>query len=298
MSDREQKSILYKIIRIINSTVDNAMLLIFLFLLLVGGYSLWDTYTINSVADQKEYQVYKPKKKDTRSFEDFQTLNPDVIGWLNVYGTAIDYPLLQGDNNDMYLNTAPDGSFALSGSIYLDYRNSPKFDDFNSIIHGHHMEKHKMFGDIGLFIDADYFDKHRYGSLYFNGTTYGIEFSNFIEVDAYDDMLYTPNFYDRNMYLNHIDSLSTQKRDIGLNEKDQIVLLSTCASMDTNGRHVLVGRLTDKVEKDPFANKHKKKIGLKAIFEDNNVLKYLLLSLVLLIFVIFVYKKKKREDVS
>lgn len=298
MSDKKQKSAVHKIIRIINSIVDNAMLLIFVFLLMVGCYSLWDTHTINQEATQEEYQVYKPELKDNRSFLDFQKVNPDVIGWVTIYGTKIDYPLLQAEDNDKYLNTAPDGSFALSGSIFLDYRNSPNFDDFNSIIYGHHMEARKMFGDIQKFKEREFFEKHRYGSLYFNGKIYGLEFGNFLEADAYDSFIFSPAVRDRLGYLNRIEILTTNRREIGLNETDQLVMLSTCASMDTNGRHILVARLMDEVPKDPFDKGIKKRAGQSALFGNDNLLRFLLLDAVLLIFVYLVYRKKKREDIS
>lgn len=99
-------------------------------------------------------------------------------------------------------------------------------------------------------------------------------------------------------YLNRIEILTTNRREIGLNETDQLVMLSTCASMDTNGRHILVARLMDEVPKDPFDKGIKKRAGQSALFGNDNLLRFLLLDAVLLIFVYLVYRKKKREDIS
>ncbi len=70
-----------------------------------------------------------------------------------MFGTHIDYPITQTDNNEKYVNTGADGEFSLAGSIFLDYQNSQAFTDFNSILYGHHMEKGAMFGDLENFQD-------------------------------------------------------------------------------------------------------------------------------------------------
>ena len=155
------------------------MLLVFLLFLAFGCYALWDTRQVEREAQSEVYTKYRPTEEDTRSFEDFQRLNPEVFGWLNVYGTNIDYPLVQGEDNDKYLNTAADGSYSLSGSLFLDYRNSRDMSDFNSIIYGHHMKDEVMFGELGYFKEKDYFDRHRYGQIFYGGKYYGLDFLHF-----------------------------------------------------------------------------------------------------------------------
>ncbi|MCG4817374.1 class B sortase, partial [Collinsella aerofaciens] len=73
------------------------------------------------------------------SFEQLKELNPEVFGWLTVYGTNIDYPVTQGKDNWKYVNTNALGEYSLSGAIFLDYTNRKDFQDFNSILYGHHM---------------------------------------------------------------------------------------------------------------------------------------------------------------
>ena len=127
------------------------------------------------------------------TFEDLQKLNPDVIGWITIYDTNIDYPLLySAESNNMYLGHNAKGEPQSSGSIFIDYRNKPDFTDFNTIIHGHHMDQHKMFGDIEKFRDQKFFEKHEYGNLYYNNKNYGIDLLVFLETDGYNGKIYAP----------------------------------------------------------------------------------------------------------
>ena len=123
-----------KIIRIADKMVNWLIALCFIPLLLYGIYGLWDSNQINQQADASLYETYKPTAKDSISFAELQKKNPEVIGWLTVDHTHIDYPLVQGEDNSKYVNTDPLGAFSLSGSIFLDYNNRNDFSDMNSII--------------------------------------------------------------------------------------------------------------------------------------------------------------------
>ena len=147
------------------------------------------------------------------------------------------------------MNTDAEGKYSLSGAIFLHCGNKPDFSDFNNIIYGHHMEKEKMFGDIGNFTDETYFDEHPYGNLFFDGKDHGIEFYALMQVDAYNETIF-------NVYLMEIINNALYKRELNITEDDHLVLLTTCTSDMTNGRNVLVGRLTDQVypEKEKAKN--------------------------------------------
>lgn len=243
-----------KLIRLLDGAVNLAVLSVLLLLLSYGCYALWDSQQLYAAADNTQYEIYRPVVEDSVSFEKLQETNPDVFGWLTVYGTNIDYPLVQGADNDKYVNTAADGTYSLSGSLFLDYRNRNDFTDFNSIIYGHHMDKQVMFGEIADFREADYFNTHRYGTLYYAGAEHGIEFFAFLEIDAYDE-LYRPGISGidgQAAYLRRIKEHARNLRELPQMQDPRLVLLSTCSSQTTNGRHVLVGRITDEVQEDPF----------------------------------------------
>lgn len=249
-----------RVVRLIDSVVNTAILSFFVILLALGCYAMWDSNQVYSKA-LEAYTQYKPTPKDTTSFGELTAMNPDVFGWLTVYGTHMDYPLVQGPNNSKYINTTAKGDFALSGAIFLDYRNSRDFSDFNSIIFGHHMDKNAMFGDLTNYNDATWFDTHQYGNLYYGGADHGLEVFAFLKADAYDSVLYNPKVeleYDRMQYLDHLKTLAVHWREIGLTTADHIVLLSTCTDATTNGRELIAARITDTVFDNPYAEDNTK----------------------------------------
>lgn len=89
-----------------------------------------------------------------------QAINSDVLGWISIPGTAIDYPLLQSVNNSYYLSVAWDGSYSSSGSIFLERRSNPDFTDYNTIIYGHNMRSGSMFAALHQYKDAEFFKAH------------------------------------------------------------------------------------------------------------------------------------------
>ena len=241
------------IIRWINETVNFIVLMIIMLLMAFAIYALWDSQQVHNVADKSHYDIYKPTvQNEGKTFMQLQAINPEVFSWLTVYGTNIDYPVVQGHDNMKYVSTNAEGAYSMSGAIFLDCHNSKDFSDFNNIIYGHHMEKKTMFGEIGNFLDREMFDSHQYGNLYYNGVDHGVEFFAFVHADAYDKSVFTANAQaeDRAAYLENLLSKAIHQRDIGVTTEDRIVMLSTCSASTTNGRDILVGRITDEVFPD------------------------------------------------
>ena len=159
------------IVRTLSRTVDNAVLLTLLVCLIFAAYALWDTHQLLAAADANNYSTYKPSTEETKSFDDFRAMNNDVIGWLTVYDSTIDYPVVRSPkSNDDYLSKNPEGNWEGSGSLFLDHDNKADFSDFNTIIYGHHMAGPAMFGEIDEFLNKDYFDKHEYANLFYSET--------------------------------------------------------------------------------------------------------------------------------
>jgi sortase B len=237
-----------KAIRFADSLVNFAVLVIIAVLVAFAGYALWDSDNLHQAADKSNYVAYKPTvENEGKSFQQLQTINADVFAWLTVFGTNIDYPITQGPDNIKYVNTSAEGQYSLSGAIFLDYNNSRDFQDFNSILYGHHMVRSAMFGDIESFKDKKIFDTNKYGLLYYDGKDHGIEFFAFIHCDAYDTGVFTANVQEeyRQEYLDGIYERAIHSRDIGVTTQDHLLLLSTCSAGSTNGRDLLVGRIVD-----------------------------------------------------
>ena len=234
----------------------NFFLLIFLLVFfLYGAYSVWDNNRVHAQASAFTYEEFRPTTDDQLGFEELREINPNVFGWITVYGTNIDYPLVQGTDNHRYVNTNASGEPSMSGAIFLDFRNDNTFIDFNNIIYGHDMARDAMFGELSNFQYENYFTERQYASIFTGYRHYGVEFFAFMLVDAHDFTFYNPNMTEEATKQQHIDRIfaeAKQSREINVTTADRLVVLSTCTETATNGRFVLIGRLTENVEPNPF----------------------------------------------
>ena len=253
-----------RVIDILDGFVDLLVLLFILLLISFGVFSLWDTHRMYQSAAPTVLETYKPDHEPYLSFGELHKINPDVFAWITIYGTNIDYPVAQAENNDKYINTSATGEFALYGCPFLDYKNSPDFSDLNSIIYAHHMEKGMMFGDLDLFLEKEFFNEHEFGNLYYDGKQHGLHLFAMIEADAYDFTIYntTVTIDYQPEYLQHVLTEAKFTRDIGVETGDHIILLSTCAGGLTNLRYILACKLTDETYADPFCEEPVAKEGL------------------------------------
>ena len=215
-----------------------------------GGYSLWDTYvTMTGAFLGRNFIKFKPSldnPEETRlSLEELLALNPDTRGWITLDGTHIDYPMVQGEDDMEYVNKDVTGEFALSGAIFLSAENEADYSDPYMMTFGHHMDNGGMYGDVMEFLEEDYFEKNQSGHLFLpDGTARKLEVFAAIECDAYDRMIYGINKKGQIMNLvNYLKEHSTHFRDIGMKESDQVIALSTCVSLETNGRAVVMARV-------------------------------------------------------
>ena len=218
-----------------------------------SSYVLWDIYNVYRGAFLNDDLLkYKPTGRvgeRNPTLEELMRINKDVLGWIQVKDTHIDYPFVAGKDDMEYVNKDIYGNYSLSGAIFLTMANSHDFSDRYNLLYGHHMDNGGMFGDVMEFIDKDYFDKHKTGSLYIPDTTFAIEIWACIETDSYDREVYnvlnktTEN--DMKRFISYIEKNATNVReDLDIKSSDRLIALSTCVDAATNGRAVVIGRLS------------------------------------------------------
>ena len=213
----------YRVIDICNEILSWILMVILVCLFCYGTYGIGDSYVLEQDAMPQHYEVYRPTEEDALSFEELQAKNSDVCGWITIYGTHVDYPVVRGADNSVYLMRDPEGNYRMSGSIFMDCANQREFTDFNTILYGHHMDGGAMFGDLDKYLSDPFADSHLYGNIYADGKDYGLELFAFLEVDAYNTDLYvTPvDTSDARMrYLQEIREKAMWYRDIDITEED------------------------------------------------------------------------------
>lgn len=172
---------------------------------------------------------------------EMQTAYPDTVGWLYIPDTSVNYPIMQGGDNDFYLHHAYDGSWLSSGSVFLDFRCESRFMNNLNVLYGHHMNNGSMFAGVCHFKDYGYFQAHKYGWMITADDVYRIDFFSAAVTDCNDE-IYSgfENTADR---LSHIYDISAIYEPTEISEQDRLVLLSTCSYEFENARTVLTGKL-------------------------------------------------------
>ena len=100
------------------------------------------------------------------NFEELAAINPDIVGWIRIPDTNIDYPIVQAADNDTYLHKSFEGEETSAGTIFLDFESQSDMRGYNSILYGHHMKNGSMFKDVVKYKDEDYFKEHQYFEIY------------------------------------------------------------------------------------------------------------------------------------
>lgn len=186
----------------------------------------------------------KGTKVDTR-FLELLKINTDIAGWLTIPDTNVDYPVVQGQDNDFYLNHDFEKKNSRYGSIFMDFRNNIEELDKNTVLYGHHMKDGMMFNNVTKYKNKMFFENHpviTFNTIYqdlkwevFSAYVTDVEF-NYIKVSYESDS----DFIE---FLNTIQSKSMYKKDFQFSSADKILSLSTCSYEFSNARFVVHARL-------------------------------------------------------
>jgi len=195
----------------------------------------------------------EPQQEESSISKEDIVFEENVIGWINVDGTNIDYPVVQADDNEYYLNHNYKGERDSYGSIYMDFRNVSVERDDNIIIYGHKIRDGSMFSDLANYtnegIYKEYFENNDTVTLDHNGerTTWQIYSAYVVNLDREDYYLFTI-FKDREKYKDFIEDSkerSLVKKDIEITEDDTIISLVTCNFWYDNARVIIHGKLIE-----------------------------------------------------
>lgn len=221
--------------RNVNKKVDRVLLVILLVGIAVTGFALLD----NLAFLDKGIQGVK-----YHDFDELLAINPDTVAWLTVDGTHIDHPVVQGKDNFEYLDKAFTGEFYAGGTLFLDCKNDKGFRDGYNIIHGHHMNRGAMFGDLEKFLETDFFEKNRTGKLLTPAYDYDLEIIAAGIFNAYDSEVYAVG---DTQPIRAIQKKARQRRDFAKDGKP-LLALSTCSGEMNDDRIVVFCRMINQTK--------------------------------------------------
>lgn len=174
-------------------------------------------------------------------FENLTSLNSDVVGWITLPGTIIDYPIVHSHDNKEYLKLTFLKESNSAGSIFIDKNNSSDFSDYNTIIYGHNMKNGTMFQALGKYKDQNFYKENPYFQIY----TLKDE-SNYKIISCYytryNTDAYSQDFTNDAEYINWLEKISNRSH-YKVEEYDtskKTITLSTCSGASGSGERWVV----------------------------------------------------------
>ena len=214
----------------------------------LSGTNIYGDTSSNSVQEKNDastskignlYQKYGMMSLKDINFDELKATNPDVVLWIMVDGTNINYPVVQTNNNDYYLKHNILKRYSTDGWIFLDYRNNLN-NDRNTIFYGHNLLNKTAFGSISKMFGKNYYNNSNHEIYVIDENNiyvykvfsiyYSKPITDYLQVEFYDDE-----------YLNFLNGLKAKSKfNFGeeLNVNDKIITLSTCTD-DNSGRKVV-----------------------------------------------------------
>ena len=236
--------------------VIDAFILLLTVFLLFSGYKTYDVFKEFHDAEQEYEEIQQivisdsnmtenEESKKMVDFEKLREINPEVVGWIRFEEpSVIDYPIVQGEDNEKYLTTTFEGEENGAGCIYMDTDNAGDFSDKNTFIYGHHKRNGQMFGSLVKYQDEEFFNNHPYFDIYtLDGCKNTYQIFAITVVNSTSDS-YKKVYVNEEEYLNYINmvkEISLHKADVKITADSNIVSLSTCTNVRVEERLVIHG---------------------------------------------------------
>lgn len=197
-----------------------------------------------------EIEKSEGESSNKYNLENIAKINSDVVGWIKIENTNIDYPVMQ--NGDYYLHRNIYKNYSSHGTPYLAEYCNIQYSD-NLIIYGHHMNDNSMFAQLDDYKKHSFYENHKYIKFYsyYNGKTIEktYEVAIAFKTVAYSDKGFKyynyTNFSDVQELTDFIENcrnLEFYNTGIDINYGDKLITLSTCEYSQKNGRIVVVAK--------------------------------------------------------
>lgn len=177
------------------------------------------------------------------NLKDFKKLNNDTVGFLSIYGTQINYPVVKTNDNSFYLNHSFKKGENGAGWVFMDYRNDPENLNKNTIIYAHSNLDKTMFGSLSSILNPEWFKNEDNGILSFansTGITHWKIFSVYT-IPAESKYIQTAFSNDEEYRIWAKEMAERSRYNLGyrFSENEKIITLSTCYDNIRNLRLVV-----------------------------------------------------------
>ncbi|MBC3803237.1 class B sortase [Acetobacterium fimetarium] len=176
-------------------------------------------------------------------FNALLAINPQTVGWVQIDGTPLEYPVVQTDNNDYYLHNSFNNEASIEGTIFLDYLCNTERTR-NNVLYGHYMRDESMFGSLWHYQQQSYFTEHPV--IKFDRPNDPGDWEIFAAYVTDADYDYRqPEFNDDAAflaYMNRCKACSLYDTGVVVKPTDEVLTLSTCIYTFENARFVVQAR--------------------------------------------------------
>lgn len=181
-------------------------------------------------------------------FAGLMKINSDIIGWIYIPGTNIDYPICKGEVS-FYLNHGFDRTYSELGSIFVSSEVNSEFKDIHTLIYGHYVSRDQLFGELSNYEGKSYYDQHKRIYIYMPDKTLAFDIYGVQRISS-TGTIYNETFTEASKeYEDWLkESIDNSLYSTGLipTSKDQTITLSTCSSdWSSSERFVVNGLLTN-----------------------------------------------------
>jgi len=174
--------------------------------------------------------------------------NKDIVGWLKIDNTTINYPIMQNINDpNYYLHRDFYKNYSSYGTPYMAKQCNLNSD--NIVIYGHHMKNNKMFGKLEKYKSKDFYNNHKIITFTTLEKEYSYEIFAVFKTTVYTKNTFryyeNINFENKKMYddfINICKDKSLYQTGIEIKDKEKLITLSTCEYSNKNSRLVIVAR--------------------------------------------------------
>lgn len=208
--------------------------------------------TVEKTDTEKDTMTYSQDKSFLSNYQDLYLQNNDMVGWIKIEDTKINYPVMQSkDNPNFYLKHSFDKAYTDYGCPYIQENCDVDIPSDNLIIYGHNMKDGSMFSGLMKYTDKDFYESHKtirfdtltekcnyeiiaaFKTVVYADSSESFKYYQFVNADSVDEF---------NAYINKCKELALYDTGVTAEYGDKLITLSTCEYSRNNGRMVVVAK--------------------------------------------------------
>ena len=208
--------------------------------------------TIEKTDTEKDTMTYSQDKSFLSDYQDLYLQNNDMVGWIKIEDTKINYPVMQSkDNPNFYLKHGFDKAYTDYGCPYIQENCDVDIPSDNLIIYGHNMKDSSMFSGLMNYTDKSFWESHKtisfdtltekcdyeiiaaFKTVVYTDSPESFKYYQFINADTRDEF---------NAYITKCKELALYDTGVTAEYGDKLITISTCEYSRNNGRMVVVAK--------------------------------------------------------